>query len=125
MPSDIESLRDENERLRTRIAELEDALFSADAVPACLGLTRSESNMMRMLMARPMVTRRVLLGGLYSHLPKDERPNPQVFDVFVMRIRRKLRRFRIPIQTVRAKGWSLPPKSRARLRALAEKEADV
>lgn len=107
----------ENAALRARVAELEGLLYAADGWSAPLewGLTAAEARMMGVLVSRPLATRAAFLAAMYGDVGKDE-PAPRIVDVFVCKIRRKLRPFGVAIVTVWGEGWRLPPAQREALR---------
>ncbi len=56
-----------------------------------------------------IVARAALHGALYCHRPECDRPSLATVEVFLVRIRRELRRVGLPveIETVFGKGWRL------------------
>ena len=109
----LEAVERENDMLRARIAQLEDALAgSAVALPIEWGLTPQESRVLGVLRARSMATKEAVMAALYVDLGKDE-AEPKIVDVFICKIRKKLKPFGVEIKTVWGQGYSLAEKSRA------------
>lgn len=120
MDSDfVNVLRDENERLRARIRDLERALFTGVSVPVEYGLTANEARIFGVLVNRPLATRAAIMAALYDDDGKEQ-AEPKIVDVFVCRMRRKLEPFGIEIHTRWGEGWFLPDTQRQQLSEAAE-----
>lgn len=110
---------EERDILVERVAELEGALTESSGVLAVLGLSKTASRFLRHLVARPLVTRDSALIALYDDLSKD-RPEAKILDVYVCRMRAKLKPHGIRIVTHWGRGWSISTEDKAKLRALPE-----
>lgn len=117
----VEALEEEGERLREIIARLERALGMEFIAPVEWRLTGSESRLIGALIAREILTKDAGMAALYRDFGKDE-PDPKIFDVFVCKIRKKLRLFGIEIATLWGVGYRLTPQSRAELAHLLPAE---
>ena len=116
----IEVLERENETLRERIAQLEAQLRGGDRyVPVEWGLTRSEATMVLALSTRQQCSKDMLMQALYSG-GVDEGAKPKIVDVFICKIRKKLKPFGVDIATIWGLGYALDPATRE---MLAEKAA--
>lgn len=110
--------------LRARITLLERELGVSDAVPKALGLTKTETEMLALMIKRERVTRAGLMTALYGLLKAP--PDAKIFDVYVCRLRAKLKPFDIAIQTDWGVGWfirSADKKRLAEMRALERSAA--
>lgn len=119
----LEALKVENDMLRARIAQLEDALMASErfVVPVEWRLTANEARVFGVLLARELATKEAIMAALYGNLGKDE-AEIKIVDVFVCKARRKLKPFGVEIKTVWGQGYYLTPETKARLRAAAEQE---
>ncbi|CAM5764651.1 winged helix-turn-helix domain-containing protein [Bosea minatitlanensis] len=118
----LEALEAENGRLRDRVAELEDALGFTIDMPVYLGLSQTEARLFGALMRRPVWSREQLMVALYSHRP-DEPPEIKIVDVFICKIRRKLKPLGIEIENLWGQGYRLAPAMRDRALAIIQQRA--
>lgn len=116
----IEALQAMIERQREEIRRLEEALGFGHLMPPEWCLTVKESRLLGALLERDIMTKDGLMSALYRDLGKDE-PELKIIDVFVCKIRRKLREAGVEgirIETVWGQGYRLPPADKEKLRAL-------
>ena len=113
------------ELLETRIRQLEDRIdaletaLGLNVIPHVgLGLTQAEARIFGMLLERDAVTREQLMIGLYATRPDGEIPEPKIIDVMVCKLRRKLSRFNIGINTIRGQGYRIDLAGKMRAQAL-------
>jgi two-component system cell cycle response regulator CtrA len=102
----VDDLRAEIDTLRERVRQLEQALMPNAPLPVEWGLTAAEARLFSALTARDMATKEQLMTALYSGRP-DEEPEIKIIDVFVCKIRKKLKPFGVKINTVWGQGYSL------------------
>ncbi len=107
----VQSLIDENEILRERIKQLEACIISDEPVPAEFNLTKTEKNILRVLIRCNLANRDKIFAALYAER-YDDPPDDKLADVFICKIRRKLKPFGIEIKTTWGEGWSLDPLGR-------------
>jgi DNA-binding response OmpR family regulator len=107
--------------LEERIVQLTKALGATLYAPPALRLTQSEATIVNMLLARPLLTREAAWTVLYGADPNG--PDPKIFDVFLAKIRPKLRLHDVEISTVWGRGWFLDHDSRARLQSIYDAPA--
>lgn len=89
------------ESLQAEVAGLRALLSNADAVvPAEWRLTSAEERIFRVLLAVDNATRKVIAEGA-------DAPETRTIDVHITRIRSKVERFGVEIETVRGRGWRL------------------
>ena len=113
----LETVEVENEMLREQIAKLELLLGMQAAAPIEFRLTGKEEGVFGVLMAREIATKEMVMFALYSSLGKDE-AEPKIVDVFICKIRRKLKPFGIDIKTVWGKGYYLTPEAKRSVKEL-------
>jgi len=97
----------EIETLRERIAQLEAALVPDDvALPIEWGLTSSEARLFAFLTTRDVAAKAAIMHALYGDRIDDE-PEMKIVDVFVCKLRRKLKPFAVDIRTIWGQGYAL------------------
>lgn len=111
----VEALEVENERLRARIEQLEGAMGLGFLTPVEWRLTASESRVFGVLMARDLATKDAIMAALYRDGGRDE-AEIKIVDVFICKIRKKLRAFGIEIITRWGEGYALAPETKAIVR---------
>lgn len=94
------------ETLRERIRQLEEALSPTFTVPVEFGLTSSEGRVLSCLVHREFATKPQIMMAVYADR-FDEEPEPKIVDVFVCKIRKKLRPHGVVISTVWGQGYRL------------------
>src|SRR6185312_11720322 len=91
------------EKLEARVKELEAAveqLSGVPAVPRQLKLARHEAKFLEVLLSRATVTKEVALAQVYAdRWNQDEIPEIKIVDVFVCKLRKKLKPFGLKIDT--------------------------
>ncbi|TAL43815.1 MAG: winged helix family transcriptional regulator [Salinibacterium sp.] len=117
----IEAVEKENEMLRVRIEELEDALGMRAPAPLCFDLSAYEARVFGMLMRREMVAKETVMLGLYGGRP-DEGPEIEIVAVFICHLRKKIEKFGVRIDTVRGQGYRLSPDMKAAVRTIMQGE---
>lgn len=108
-------MREENDRLRARIQDLEEVLFSAALPPIEYGLTRQEARVFGVLVSRPLATKSAIMAALYDERGADW-AEPKIVDVLVCKIRKKLAPFGIEILTRWGEGYFIADDMRQQLR---------
>lgn len=102
----IEALEAIVEALTARNEDLERALIGEAVFPIEWRLTRSEARVLGCLAAREVATKVQLLAALYEQRI-DGGPEPKILDVFVCKLRRKLKPFGVEILTRWGTGYAL------------------
>ncbi|RVE90101.1 helix-turn-helix domain-containing protein [Sinorhizobium meliloti] len=93
--------------LRERVRQLEELLAPTTVpVPIEFGLTGSEARVFAHLATRDMATKQSVMLALYSDRA-DVEPETKIVDVFVCKMRKKLARFGVTIETVWGQGYRL------------------
>lgn len=111
----LQSLRDENARLREQLAAMRAALSECPPLPEEWGLTPSQARVFSVLVRRPTPSRAAIMTALYSDRSEaDVVVDLKMVDIFILKIRRKLRPFGIEIRTLRGRGYALDAEIRAR-----------
>lgn len=117
-------LEAEIETLRARVRDLERALGGEDWAPIELRLGPTETRLFALLLRRPLLSRETAWTVFYGDRDADG-PPPKIFDVWIARMRPKLRPFGIEIATRWRVGWEMPSESKAKARALIAARADA
>lgn len=116
----VMALEAENEALRDKLARLEETLGIRIETPLVLRLTGQEAKVFGILFKRELVTKVQALDVLYGHLPEQDEAEIKIVDVFVCKMRKKLKPFEIDIETVWGQGYRMPAQSKAIAAALLE-----
>jgi two-component system, cell cycle response regulator CtrA len=112
----LEALERENERLREENLSLKQALVSGGwRAPPEFRLTGKEARLLGCLLARDQATKDQLMTALYDPGIDDE-PEIKIIDVFVCKLRTKLRPFGIPVRTIWGVGYALDAESKDAIR---------
>jgi two-component system cell cycle response regulator CtrA len=98
--------RDRIHTLEERVRQLEEILAPSSVdIPVEWGLTVTEKRVYACLATRAMASKAMIFQSLYSD--QLEEPDPRIIDVFVCKLRKKLKPFGIAIATVRGEGYAL------------------
>lgn len=115
----LEVVERENETLRERIAQLEELLRGKEPPPIEFSLTGSEAIVFGLLTTRGLVTKDAMLAALYHNSGKEE-AEAKIADVFVCKLRKKLKPFGIQITTIWGRGWEMSAASKQLVREFSE-----
>lgn len=108
----LDAARREIALLRERIRQLEEEIApSTVSVPLEWRLTASEARLFAHLTTRDVATKASIMTALYSDRPDDD-PELKIVDVYVCKIRSKVKRFGVEIVTVWGRGYSLLDRER-------------
>ncbi len=100
------NLREENDLLRERVKQLESVLAPDVFVfPVKYRLTGSEMVVVRRLMATEIASPQSIILALYGN--RADYPEPGIVNVWICKIRKKLKPFGINIQNVWGQGYRL------------------
>jgi two-component system cell cycle response regulator CtrA len=104
--------RQELERLvdtqRERIRQLEELLVpSSTLVPQEWMLTTKEARVFSHLTTRQIASKRTIMQALYFDQHSDDEPQEKIVDVFVCKMRKKLKPYGVQIETIWGQGYSL------------------
>lgn len=111
-------LRGEIEYLKERIVQLSECLKGPDELLIELRhkfrFTYSEAGILALLLTRPIVTKDMAYTVLYGEM--HDAPEPKILDVFICKMRPKLNRIGISIETIWGRGWALTEANKDKLR---------
>jgi hypothetical protein len=120
----------ELDRLRARVAELEDALGLTAEIPRSLldplryvGTShpwRKAIETIGVLLARPFVSRDVLFTVLYGERPECDQPGVKAVDMALTYARKSLATYGIKVVNVFGEGWYISDPDKAKLRAVID-----
>lgn len=116
----VRKLEEENDELRERIIVLEEQIGVRIEAPLVLGLTGQEARIFGALMSRDLLTKEMMLAVLYLSRGLDE-AEQKIVDVFICKMRPKLKAYGITIETVWGRGYLLKPEMKRRVRELFPK----
>jgi two-component system cell cycle response regulator CtrA len=112
-----EMLEAEVTNLRGRIEQLTELLGMTLLVPLEFGLTGKEAALFGILMERPLATKEGIMLYIYGNNANNE-VEIKIVDVFICKLRKKLKAFDIDIETVWGRGYCMTPASKAKVREL-------
>jgi DNA-binding response OmpR family regulator len=84
--------------------------------PLHWNLTPAETRVLGVLLRRGQASKDQIMAGLYRDFGKDE-PQTKIVDVFVCKLRAKLRRHGIEISTLWGRGYAISPEMRGKIAA--------
>lgn len=117
-PSDREAaLQATIVRLEDQIAVLERAMGFEVLPPIEWGLTMNEARLFGALMERELLTKDAAMAALYRDRGADE-PELKIVDVFICKLRKKVRPFGLEIGTRWGVGYQMTAEMKARARAM-------
>jgi DNA-binding response OmpR family regulator len=120
----LEAVENENEMLRARNEQLEEMLGIRTLAPISFGLTPSESKVFGILMKRDLATKEMVMLTLYGDRP-DDNVEIKIVDVFVCKMRKKIKAHDVPIETVWGQGYRIAPEAKQRVRDMMRDEGMV
>ncbi|MDR3488759.1 MAG: winged helix-turn-helix domain-containing protein [Bradyrhizobium sp.] len=126
MTDRADMLEAENAELRARIEYLENEMFSGGLLfPVEWSLTGSEARIVGLLLARPFARKEQIMTALYRDQNRDE-AEQKIVDVFVCKVRKKLKPFGVVIRTIWGVGYAIDEPARGILnQALGPEMASV
>ncbi len=107
----IEKLERENDELRARVRALEELTGVNFDAPPQFGFTRNECVIFGLLLKQKLVRRDALMEALYFH--KQDEAEIKIVDVWVCKMRKKVKPYGISIETQWGQGYFLLPESKA------------
>lgn len=113
----LEVVEQENLFLRERVAALEAILMDCYRPPIEWRLTGQEARVFGVLVNREMASKDAIMAGLYAErATEEETPEIKIVDVFICKLRKKLKPFDVEIETVWGQGYALNAETRAMYR---------
>jgi two-component system cell cycle response regulator CtrA len=118
-------LREENSLLRERVADLEEqvnmlkmqVVNTSWEVPLELGLTTSENRVLSCLYhSKGHATKENIFDALYTDNDPNYVRGMKIVDVFICKMRKKLKKFDLSIITIWGSGYILDEDSKAKLK---------
>jgi two-component system, cell cycle response regulator CtrA len=107
----------ENETLRETNRQLKQALLGAAEPPSFFSFTKSEATIFRVLLANRAPRPEALMNALFS-TDVDEAPDEKILDVWICKMRKKLKPHGIEIKTNWGECWEMPESSKEIARQL-------
>jgi len=122
----LELVEAENEMLRARVQDLERALHGGDiALPIEWGLTPSEARVFGVLLTKDRVSKDQMMTAMYGLRSNCDVAAEKICDVYICKLRKKLKRFEVTIHTDWGQGWRLDPRDRAAFRARLTEDTEA
>jgi two-component system cell cycle response regulator CtrA len=115
----VQMLETENEELREKVRSLEETMGLRLDAPLIFQLTSHESRMFGALLKCELLTRQHAMNALYA-CRVDAEPEIKIIDVFICKLRKKLKPYEIEVETVRGRGYRMPAQSKTTARALLD-----
>lgn len=115
----------EIERLRDRVAELEEMLGIRFELPNALGLTPLEARIVGVLIKREIASRDYIYWAVYGDLPDCDQPDIKTIEVHIVKIRRKLAAHGISILNRYNVGYYVDKQTRDTLKKLSQVPAEA
>jgi len=116
----IAVLERENDDLRERVAFLESELGSDIEAPLSFGLTPREACLCGVLLKNRLVSNQMAMASLYHLYADGELPDAKIIDVFICKMRKKLKAFDVQIETVWGQGYLMPNPSKEIVRSMMQ-----
>jgi two-component system cell cycle response regulator CtrA len=118
---EIKKLRERNDYLEEELRQLKRGVERSPAIvefriPGAY-LTRCESRVLNALIQADLVTKDAVHASVYPQQFIDDAPEIKIIDVFVCKLRQKLKSLAIEINTVWGRGFSMSPEDRRRCNA--------
>lgn len=113
----VEAIETENDELRIRVADLEREFGFRNTVPLMFGLTPSEAKVLSLLLVRDIATKGQIMTAIMSDRGADAEPEMKIVDVYVCKIRNKVRPFGISIETVWGRGYTMSRENKEKVTA--------
>lgn len=115
----LKVLQDENDQLRERVAQLEEAIgLAADFSLLLPELTPSESTCLGVLLNNKAPRKLTFQLALYGNKPDDDEAEIKIIDVMVCKLRKKLKPLGVEIGTSRGEGYFMDDANKSKLRDL-------
>lgn len=120
LAAQVAMLEAENVLLRDRVATLERDLMATVPLPPGLGLTPQEERIFLMLLRRDACTKEQLMNGAYDHHHEGDLPHIKIIDVFICKLRKKMKIHDVAINTLWGRGYSMSPAAKQRATAMID-----
>lgn len=107
----VARLEQENDDLRARVRMLEQLAGVNFEAPPQFGFTKNETVIFGLLLKNKLVRRESMMDALYDH--KQDEAEIKIVDVWVCKIRKKVKPYGIDVATQWGQGYFLTAESRA------------
>ena len=111
----VAALEAEIDELRAKMQDMERAFGFHNEVPLMFGLTGAETKVFSLLIERDMANRDQLLSALMHGRGADAEPEKKIVDVYLCKIRVKLKPFGIEITSVWGRGYMIDAANKAKI----------
>lgn len=112
----------EVQRLRDRVEELEGLIGMPPMQPPLPGFTRREMQLLGVLLKNPIMRREFAFSLIWGG---DSDINEKILDVFICKLRRKLRSYDVSIGCKWGIGYFISPEDKAKVRQVLAATAEV
>lgn len=114
----IASLESQLENVQKELELLREAVGMKVTVPIQLGLTKNEAIILGVLMKKDIAHKEAIWLTIYAAKAEEDEAEQKIIDVWVCKMRPKLKRFDIEIQTAWGVGYFLAPEDKKKIDAL-------
>lgn len=108
----VAAIEAENDELREKVRVLEELVGFREEVPPIFCLTPAEGRVLGFLTKREVATKEQIMMAIYTDRPWID-VEIKIVDVFVCKIRKKIAKFGVEIDTIWGRGYRMLPASKA------------
>lgn len=121
LSAQLKQAHEEIARLEDQIYVLKSSIGNDQQFPPAWGMSPSMRRLLAFLMNSICPTKEQCLSALYWDRPNDE-PELKIVDVFVCKIRKKLKRIdeTLIIETIWGVGWRMTPATKDKLKTMLD-----
>lgn len=107
-----------------RLTDQNEKLSHIPPVPLAFGLTRRETEVLKVLMSRGLSTKEQILDAAWADkYAFDDEPQIKIVDVFICKLRSKLKPFGIEIKTLWGNGYTMETAMKEKIRQINKEAA--
>lgn len=119
----IRNMTDQLEEAKEKIRMLQKEISYDESCPHWLNLTASEWETLSIILKRGVGRRETIMMMLFGN--NQNPPGAAIIDVFVNRIRKKLKPYNISIDAVWGEGFKISPDGKRRFKEIMEEQKRI
>jgi two-component system cell cycle response regulator CtrA len=120
----IAALEALNDDLESKLVVIQENLGQRMQLPMVLSLTASEASIIGCLYARQSCTKALLHGLLYGNRLDADVAMEKIIDVFICKLRKKLKPYGIEVETIWGHGYAMHEPSKEILNRMIKAEGN-